>query len=455
MLRGHVEQILKIYHYLDGVLICDRRGRIEYYTNFRPDINSLTEKEVLGRYILDVYPSLEPDQSCILRVLASGEPIYNEVQDVVNCHGEKLRVVNTTLPIRLEDGTLVGAVDVSRFIDRERMRKDITLASGQGDRARPEHGLYTLDDIYGESRSLFSLKEKINRIADTPSTVMIHGETGTGKEMFAQAIHSQGVRRKGPFISQNCAAIPSSLLESLLFGTEKGSFTGAVTKAGLFELANGGTLFLDEINAMEPAVQPKILKAIDEKQIRRIGGTRTIHLDLRVVCALNEDPHEAVDQGRLRKDLFFRLATVLLPIPPLRERMEDIPLLVKKFIHDFNLSMNMHVEGAAGDVEAVLGRYDWPGNVRELKNVIEGAFNLVSGPLITRADLPEYLFQQAGGPGHPAPAPGASLAQIMGDLEQHLLREALDGAKTLSAAAEQLRMSKQSLHYKLRKYHLR
>jgi arginine utilization regulatory protein len=206
---------------------------------------------------------------------------------------------------------------------------------------------------------------------------------------------------------------------------------------------------------MEPAVQPKILKAIDEKQIRRIGGTRTIHLDLRVVCALNEDPHEAVDQGRLRKDLFFRLATVLLPIPPLRERMEDIPLLVKKFIHDFNLSMNMHVEGAAGDVEAVLGRYDWPGNVRELKNVIEGAFNLVSGPLITRADLPEYLFQQAGGPGHPAPAPGASLAQIMGDLEQHLLREALDGAKTLSAAAEQLRMSKQSLHYKLRKYHLR
>lgn len=455
MLRQYVEQILNLYNYIDGILICDNNGRIEYYANFRPDINSLTEKEVLGKDIFEIYPNLNPEDSCVLKVLKSGEPIYNECQNITNFHGEKLRVVNTALPIKAEDSTILGAVNVSRFMDNERIRKDVTISLKKADHSRSSGGLYTLDDIYSESDSFGYIKEKIIRIADTSSTVMIFGETGTGKELFAQAIHSQGLRRKGPFISQNCAAIPSALLEGLLFGTERGSYTGATNRAGLFELANGGTLFLDEINSMDITMQPKIIKAIEEKRIRRIGGERTISLDLRVICALNEDPHEAVQNGRLRKDLYFRLSTVLINIPPLRDRKEDILFLTKSFIRDLNLSMNMQVAGVTEEVEQIFMEYPWPGNIRELKNVIEGVFNLITTRWIRRSDLPEYVLNEMDMPRNKAntgPGDAPSLSQRLWGLEKKILIETHSESKNLTEMARKLKISKQALNYKLHKY---
>ena len=431
MLRKYIEQILSIYHYLDGVIICDKRGYIEYYTNFRPDINSLTEKEVLGRYILDIYPGLDPERSCILRVLASGNPIFNEFQDVVNAHGEHLRVVNTALPIRLEDGSLVGAVDVSRFLDQEYLRRDITLAAEQGTRARPDHRLYTLDDIYSESRSMFAIKEKILRIAETSSTVMICGENRHRQGNVRPGHPQPGRAAQSPFISQNCAALPASLLEGLLFGTEKGSFTGAETRAGLFELANGGTLFLDEINSMEAAIQPKILKAIEEKQIRRIGSGRTINLDLRVVCALNEDPRMAVEQGRLRQDLFFRLTTVVLAIPPAAGAPRG-PSLPGEAIHPRLQPFHEHAGGrrhrrGGSGLPAPRLAGQRPGTQEPHRRRLQHSVRPPDHP----GRPSDYLQPRAvDGSPHPDPPPvGASLAQILGDVEKRILREAHGGSR--------------------------
>ena len=456
MLRRYVEQILKLYNYIDGIVVCNKKGCVEYYTNYRPDINSLNENEVLGKHILDIYPYLNAEDSSILRVLESGEPIYNESQTLMNLHGECIQAINTTLPIKSDDSTIIGAVDVSRYLGRDHVRNNITLSLKKPNNNRDQE-FFTLDDIYGHSLVINKIKNNIARIADTHSTVMIYGETGTGKELVAQAIHSHGVKRSGPFISQNCAAIPSSLLEGILFGTERGSYTGATNRPGLFELANGGTLFLDEVNSMEYAMQSKILKAIEEKSIRRVGSSKTIHLDLRVVSAVNEDPREAVEHGRIRKDLFFRLSTVLISLPPLRDRREDISFLTRCFIRDFNLSMNRQVMGVTEDVDLMFAQYNWPGNVRELKNVIEGAFNFLSGRFIKRTDLPEYLIHSFSALPYPTQTrfdAALSLSQQLWDFERRILLEALQNTRSLTEMASTLKISKQVLNYKLHKFNI-
>ena len=457
-LRRYVEQILNLYNYIDGILVCNKQGQVEYYTNFRPDINSLTEEEVVEKHILEIYPYLAPEESSILRVLATGDPIYNQLQTLINSRGETIQAVNTTLPIKADDSSIIGAVDISRYLDRDYIRKDITLTLKQISRKRKSGELYTLDDIYGDSPAMCRVKEKVTRIAKTQSNVMIFGETGTGKELVAQAIHAHGARRTGPFISQNCAAIPASLLEGILFGTEKGSYTGATSRAGLFEMAHGGTLFLDEVNSMETTMQSKILKAIEEKSIRRIGGSRTTQVDVRIISAVNEDPHEAVDQGRFRMDLLFRLATVLISIPPLRDRKKDIKLLTRHFIRDFNASMNKQVIGVTEEVETFFEQYRWPGNVRELKNVIEGAFNFISSRFIRRSDLPDYLLnaldrsRQGGQARYDAKL---SLSQNLWDFERQVLLEALRVSRNLTETADRLKISKQTLNYKLHKFNIR
>ncbi len=235
------------------------------------------------------------------------------------------------------------------------------------------------------------IKERIPMIADTDSSVLIYGETGTGKELVAQSIHTASKRRNKKFVSQNCAAIPGNLLESILFGTTKGSYTGAENKPGLFEIASGGTLFLDEINSMEISVQPKILKAIEEKQVVRLGGYEPIKTDIKIVSAVNENPLQCIAENKLREDLFYRLSVVQLNIPPLRERINDLFYLVSHFINIYNTSMHCNLIGIDEEVETIFRGYNWPGNVRELKNVIEGAFNVASARFIQKKDLPEYL----------------------------------------------------------------
>ena len=387
MLRQYVKQLLNVYNYIDGIMVTDERGYVEFYKNYRPNLNRLKESDVINKHVTEVYPNLTGESSSIMRVLKSGKSISNEFQTLQSYKGENINAINTTFPIK-ENGEIVGAVDVSRYIDTPYRREDIVLSVRD---ASGENSLYTIDDIITCSRSMELIKERIPMIADTDSSVLIYGETGTGKEMVAQAIHTSSKRRDKKFISQNCAAIPPNLLESILFGTVRGSYTGAENRPGLFETANGGTLFLDEINSMEVGLQAKLLKAIDEKQVTRLGGYEPVKTDVKIISAFNEDPFKCAEAGRIRSDLFYRLSVVQLNIPPLRERKEDLAYLVDYFISEYNRSMNREITGLSSEVQELFRSYNWPGNIRELKNVIEGAFNIAVSGVIKPDALPAYL----------------------------------------------------------------
>lgn len=460
MLRRYIEQILSIYNYLDGIMVTDKYGYVEYYVTFRPDVNNLKEKDILRKHITEVYPTLNEETSSILRVLKTGKPISNEFQTLITYKGQSIRAINTTMPIKDHD-EIIGAVDVSRYIDSPYQRQDISLSLKE---SVEKKNLYAVDDIVTNSRSMELIKERIPMIADTDSSVLIYGETGTGKELVAQSIHTASKRRNKKFVSQNCAAIPGNLLESILFGTTKGSYTGAENKPGLFEIASGGTLFLDEINSMEISVQPKILKAIEEKQVVRLGGYEPIKTDIKIVSAVNENPLQCIAENKLREDLFYRLSVVQLNIPPLRERINDLFYLVSHFINIYNTSMHCNLIGIDEEVETIFRGYNWPGNVRELKNVIEGAFNVASARFIQKKDLPEYLtrpfvleeISQNALMTVPAiPLKGISLEEALETYERELIEHAVAISKNYVEAAKLLGITKQALNYKLRKYKLR
>ena len=460
MLRRYVEQILSIYNYLDGIMVTDKYGYVEYYVTFRPDVNNLKEKDILRKHITEVYPTLNEETSSILRVLKTGKPISNEFQTLITYKGQSIRAINTTMPIKDHD-EIIGAVDVSRYIDSPYQRQDISLLLKE---SVEKKNLYAVDDIVTNSRSMELIKERIPMIADTDSSVLIYGETGTGKELVAQSIHTASKRRNKKFVSQNCAAIPGNLLESILFGTTKGSYTGAENKPGLFEIASGGTLFLDEINSMEISVQPKILKAIEEKQVVRLGGYEPIKTDIKIVSAVNENPLQCIAENKLREDLFYRLSVVQLNIPPLRERINDLFYLVSHFINIYNTSMHCNLIGIDEEVETIFRGYNWPGNVRELKNVIEGAFNVASARFIQKKDLPEYLTrpfvleeigQNALMTVPAIPLKGISLEEALETYERELIEHAVAISKNYVEAAKLLGITKQALNYKLRKYKLR
>ena len=403
---------------------------------------------------------MNEETSSILRVLKTGKPISNEFQTLITYKGQSIRAINTTMPIKDHD-EIIGAVDVSRYIDSPYQRQDISLSLKE---SVEKKNLYAVDDIVTNSRSMELIKERIPMIADTDSSVLIYGETGTGKELVAQSIHTASKRRNKKFVSQNCAAIPGNLLESILFGTTKGSYTGAENKPGLFEIASGGTLFLDEINSMEISVQPKILKAIEEKQVVRLGGYEPIKTDIKIVSAVNENPLQCIAENKLREDLFYRLSVVQLNIPPLRERINDLFYLVSHFINIYNTSMHCNLIGIDEEVETIFRGYNWPGNVRELKNVIEGAFNVASARFIQKKDLPEYLTrpfvleeigQNALMTVPAIPLKGISLEEALETYERELIEHAVAISKNYVEAAKLLGITKQALNYKLRKYRLR
>lgn len=491
MIRRYVEQLLSIYNYIDGILVTDSKGYIEYFATYRPDVNKLKEKNILHKHITEVYPELTEETSSIMRVLRSGESISNEYQTLKTYDGQSIRAINTTMPIK-EDNRIIGAVDVSRYIDSPYRRQDITLETKEF--KANSGGLYTVDDIITVSPQMEDIKQRIPLIADTDSSVLIYGETGTGKELVAESIHTASKRAGRRFVAQNCAAIPGNLLESILFGTKKGSYTGAENKPGLFEIANGGTLFLDEINSMEMNVQAKILKAIEEKQVVRLGGYEPIKTDIKVISAVNERPMDCVKAGKLREDLFYRLSVVQVNIPPLRERRDDILYMASRFIEAYNQSMHRDIMGLDEQVEELFRSHAWPGNVRELKNIIEGAFNVASTRFIQKKDLPEYLANPvwlevpreatealaAGrvkvgeGAGNAFAAEesdtkrfgesewaedisfaGKTLNQTLAEVEERMIRNALREADSLAGAARLLGITKQNLHYKLTKYKIK
>ena len=306
--------------------------------------------------------------------------------------------------------------------------------------------------IVGRSRAMQEVIQRAELVAQTKSTVLITGETGTGKEMVARAIHHRSAQREMPLIKVNCAAIPETLLESELFGHVRGAFTGATaTKRGKFALADGGTIFLDEIGTMTPALQAKLLRVLQEREFEPLGAERTQRVDVRVIAATNRDLTQMVSEGRFQEDLYYRLNVIPIPIPPLRDRREDIPVLIEHFVEKHRQRTGRRVDGIDDDALAALQRYDWPGNVRELENTIERAVVLATGPRMTAASI-----SLLGATSTPAPGlPSMRLHQNLEWVEKETIRRALDQAGGVKKdAAELMGISQRALSYYLAKYRI-
>ncbi|OIP45941.1 MAG: sigma-54-dependent Fis family transcriptional regulator [Desulfobacterales bacterium CG2_30_60_27] len=301
--------------------------------------------------------------------------------------------------------------------------------------------------------------ELITKVADTDTTVLIQGESGTGKELIARALHAEGQRHAAPFVPVNCGAIPGELLESELFGHEKGAFTHAVrTRIGRFELANGGTVFLDEIGEMSPMLQVKLLRVLQEREFERVGGTRTISSDFRVIAATNRDLEEDVASGRFREDLFYRLNVIQIEAPPLRHKVEDIPLLADYFIGKFNRARKRRVSGFTPEAMAVLRTYAWPGNVRELENVVERLLILAPGNRIGVEDLPERFMMSgpalASDSVHLGGA-GLCLSEVVTQFEKGIIEQALNRTGWVkNRAAKLLQVNRTTLIEKMKRYQM-
>jgi arginine utilization regulatory protein len=460
-----VEMLQAILSAIDeGIHVVDADGITIFYNHVAAKLDGLTPEEVLGKPLLEVFPSLDRESSTLLRVIENGQPIYNKPQTYRNWKGMRVETVNTTLPVYVGK-RLVGAVEVAKDIGKlkELSEKLIDLQAQLGNAKRTKRTeadgvVYSFEDIITQSPAMLQLIERAKRAARTSSPILIYGETGTGKELFVQSIHHASERSGRPFIAQNCAALPATLLESILFGTTKGSFTGADDRPGLFELANGGTLFLDEVNSMPLDLQAKLLRVLQDGQIRRIGSTQSVRVDVRVIAAVNEAPEELLRRGGLRTDLYYRINVVSFALPPLRDRREDVALLTRHFLDKYNRRFHMHVTGLEEAVAEVFQRYDWPGNVRELEHVIEAAMNMVEGPVIRMEHLPPHLTERAAKerPAPPLVLPAAaedevgSLPEVLQKTEEALISRAMEKTNgNVMRAAKLLGIPRQTLQYKL------
>ena len=340
--------------------------------------------------------------------------------------------------------TIRKAIDHRKLLSRHRL-----LAGELAERLGPHN-------IVGESAPMRRIFELVARVAATTATVLITGESGTGKELIAKAIHFGSPRREAPFVSVNCSALAETLLESELFGHERGSFTGAVsTRKGRFELAEGGTLFLDEVGEMSQALQVKLLRVLQEREFERVGGARTIKVDVRLVAASNRDLKQEVTEGRFREDLFYRLNVVHLQVPPLRERTGDIPLLAAHFAAKYGRALGKPQLAIGPEALEALCRYSWPGNVRELENAIERAAILTPGDLIGPADLPEEPRGGERSQGLPADLHELPLPEALDLIEARMIKRALLQAGYVQAqAAKTLGITKSLLQYKMKKHGL-
>ncbi|MEJ2659106.1 MAG: sigma-54 dependent transcriptional regulator [Desulfobacteraceae bacterium] len=312
---------------------------------------------------------------------------------------------------------------------------------------------FDLSAIIGRSPAMVQLFETITLVAPSDATVLIQGESGTGKELVANAIHQNSLRGQGPFIKLNCAALPETLLESELFGHERGAFTGATArKAGRFQLADKGSIFLDEIAEMSPATQAKILRVLQEKEFEPVGGGRTVKVDVRVIAASNKDLPAEIEAGRFREDLYYRLNVVQVSVPPLRDRGEDIALLADHFLKLYAEKNQRLIKGLTPRALDVFMRYDWPGNVRELENVVERAVILTRGDTVAAAQLPKSLQDLTGGD-QPLPPVNLAPGKTLKEIEQEMILKTLEECKgNRTRAAETLGISRRTLQLKLKAY---
>lgn len=452
MLRHSEEYARMLFEFSpDAILVCDAEGRIQEANARVETLFGYKREELVGREVEILVPdrfrgnhpkhrddyAREPR----LRPMGIGLELFGRDKD-----GGEFPVDILLGPLERAEGRIVFVVvrDLS-----ERKRYEEALKRSEEEKRYLEEELITahqFEEIIGNARNLKSVLKQVETVAATDATALILGETGTGKELIARAIHRLSPRRDQPFVKLNCSAIPAGLLESELFGHEKGAFTGAIAqKIGRIELAHRGTLFLDEIGDLPLELQPKILRALQEKEFERLGGTRTIPVNVRLVAATNRNLAKMVESNEFRSDLYYRLKVFPLEIPPLRERAEDIPLLVKYFVSQHSRRMNRHIETIRPETIEALVRWRWPGNVRELENFIERAVILSPGPVL-RAPLAELEL-----PAEPAAASSASLYDAEREHILRVLREAKGMISGPDGAAKRLGLKRTTLNSKLKK----
>jgi arginine utilization regulatory protein len=444
-----------------GIHVVNAEGKTIIYNKKMMEIESMEMEDVLEKKLLDVFSFTQNGNSTLLEALHKGRSIKNAKQTYYNNKGKEITTINNTFPI-IDNGIQIGAVEIARDVTKyERLLRENLYRTG--------NTKYTFESIIGSSDKIQEVIAASKRATRTNSSVFIIGETGTGKELFAQSIHNASTRMSKPFISQNCAALPDSLIEGILFGTRVGAFTGSVERPGLFEQADGGTLLLDEINSMNPTLQAKLLRVLQEKTFRRIGDTKDREVDVRIIATINEDPIDAISKGKLRKDLFYRLSVVSIFIPSLRERKQDIEDLLQFFIDKYNHLFGMNVKSASEEVRNMFLEYEWPGNVRELEHIIEGSMNLMEHEEIltysflpiqfrnkqqfqterkSQIDLDEILIQNG--------RTIKSLDDYMEEVETNYLRKVLKLHDfNVTKAALALGMSRQNLQYRMKKWKIR
>ena len=454
------ENMIEVLDYLEeGLHIIDASGKIVYYNSFAQKIDGVDVDKAVGRHLIEIYPSLNQETSTLLTVIRTGEPILRKEQTFVNYKGEKITTINSSIPIKSK-GRILGAIEISKDITqvRELSEKIVDLqdqlySTKTTKNPSRESAHFTFFDIVGQNKEILRLKALSKKAAESDVPVLVSGDTGTGKELFVHAIHNGSKRRHNPFITQNCAALPSNLLEGILFGTTKGGFTGAEDRPGLFQLADGGTLFLDEINSMPLDLQSKLLRVLQDGNIRRVGGTRIKNVDVRIIAATNVDPELAVQNKQLRRDLFYRLNVISFSIPPLRERLDDIEVLTHFFIEKFNQKMGKSVKGVDRKVLQIFRDYPWEGNVRELEHLIEGIMSLYDVEIINEDQIPpkvkKNLLQK------PVEVREMALNKVMQETEKSLIQEALrQTGDNITHASDLLQIPRQTLQYKIGKYGL-
>lgn len=453
-LKGTLESVVE--NLQDAIAVVNKQGIIQLMNKAYGEFLNIDTSTVVGKHVRDVIPNTR-----LHLVVQEGKAEVTEIQKIQdnNC-------IVTRIPI-IKDGEIIGAIGHLIFKDV----KDLRTLAGRISKLESEleyykeelckayGGKYTFDNIVGNSDKMKWLREIAAKAAKGTSTVLILGESGTGKELFAHAVHNASRRGEGPFIKVNCAALPENLLEAELFGYEEGAFTGARKggKPGKFELANGGTIFLDEIGEMSLAMQVKLLRVLQERELERLGGTKTTKLDIRVIAATNRDLETMIEENRFRQDLYYRLNIFTINIPPLRERLEDIPLLCKILLKKINSQVEHQVEGVIPEAMALLLQYNWPGNVRELENILERTVNLMDDETqIKPKHLPPMIKKGSKG-GEPQVIEESpnDLADIKEDAEKQAILRALTATSgNKSKAAKMLGIHRSGFYQKLQKYNI-
>ncbi|MFH2011634.1 MAG: sigma 54-interacting transcriptional regulator [Pseudomonadota bacterium] len=424
----------------DGVFTINEQDQITSFNRAAEGITGFARNEAIGQYCFNIFRTNICQTHCALKqTLRTGKAITNLPVNILNKEGKEVPVSISTAVLKDEKGEVIGAVETFRDVSvEEELKKEISKQ-------------YSLEDIISKNHQIQEIFNILPDIAESDSTVMIQGPSGSGKELFARAIHNLSHRKDHPYIKVNCGALPDTLLESELFGYVKGAFTDAkINKPGRFALAEGGTIFLDEIGDMSPALQIKLLRVLQEREYEPLGGISSVNADVRTITATNKNLSDLVRNGSFREDLFYRLNVVKIDLPPLAKRREDIPLLIDNFIHKFNLRKGKLIAGVSDAVTEFLMGYDFPGNIRELENIIEHAFVLCKDRIIGIKHLPPELTR---GLREREISRNSDISNPLKEAEAELIRETLDKHQgDRVATAKELKIDRSTLWRKMKKY---